>query len=296
MTTIRDALGQGTHTLAQAGQQRSISSAQPSLDAQVLLSQVLSVERATLYAHPGRVLTSEQEQQFLELLERRRQGEPVAYLIGQKEFYGLNFLVDRRVLIPRPETELVVDAALSVLRSMLDAGQTPIVADIGTGCGAIPIALAVHEPHLPYLYASDISADALDVARLNCQCHHVEQRVRLLHGDLLTPLPEAVDVLTANLPYVGTDEMEVLAPDVRAYEPHLAIFSGPHGLDLLQRLLVEAKQPGKLTRGAVLLLEIGYQQREPLTHFLHEIWPQAFVTFRKDYAGWDRVLEITLPA
>src|SRR5205823_3907553 len=137
--------------------------------------------------------------------------------------------------IPRPETELLVEAALKTCRQMLAAKRTPIVADIGTGSGVIPVTLAVLEPHLPYLYASDISADALNVAYLNCRRHHVEHRVRLLLGDLLVPLPEPIDILTANLPYVGIDEMAELAPDVRAYEPHLALFSGPKGLDLLRR-------------------------------------------------------------
>src|SRR6266446_3074556 len=289
MNTIRDILQQGARTLARHGQTSAL------LDAQVLLGHVLHVERATLYTYPQRVLTTEQEQQFLTLIERREHGEPVAYLTGHKEFYGLDFFVDPRVLIPRPETELLVETALDITQSMLGNGRAPMIADIGTGCGAIPIALAVQEPRLPYVYASDISAEALDVAHLNAQRHHVEQRLRLLQGDLLAPLPEPIDILTANLPYVGTDEMDLLAPDVRAYEPHLALFNSPQGLDLLYRLLTEAKQSDILVRGAVVLLEIGYQQREPLTRFIHALWPQATVTSKKDYAGWDRMLQITLP-
>ncbi len=288
MTTIQQALKQGTRTLTRAGQTNA------SLDAQVLLSHAMQVERSVLYAYPERMLTPEQEQQFLTLIERRSRGEPVAYLTGHKEFYGLDFLVDQRVLIPRPETELLVEAALNVCRQMLEAGRTPIVADIGTGSGIIPVTLAVLEPRLPYLYATDISTAALDVAYLNCQRHHVEHRVRLLLGDLLAPLPEPIDILTANLPYVGTDEMHELTPDVRAYEPHLALFSGPHGLDLLARFFIELQHSQKLAKGAVLLLEIGYRQREPLTSMLHEIWPQAALAFTKDYAGWDRVLQVTL--
>lgn len=288
MATIKDALDYGTNVLTKAGMENA------RLDAQVLLAHILGVERVTLYAYPERQLTDEQEQQFHLLLARREYGEPVAYLVGHKEFYGLDFLVDSQVLIPRPETELLVEAALSVLRQMFDAGRTPIVADIGTGSGAIPIALAVEEPRLPYLYATDISADALDVARLNCQRHHVEQRVRLLQGDLVAPLPEPVDVLTANLPYVGTNEMDVLTRDVRAYEPHLALFSGVHGLDLLYRFLREVRHISVLKERAVMVLEIGYQQRESLLPLLRELWPQAVVTFRKDYAGWDRVLQVNL--
>src|SRR6266496_4966140 len=288
MTTIHQALEQATLSLTHADQTNA------RLDAQVLLSRTLHTERSFLYAYPEHVLTPEQEQHYQSLIERRSRGEPVAYLTGHKEFYGLDFLIDKRVLIPRPETELLVEAALNACRKMFHAGRTPIVADIGTGSGVIPVALAVCEPHLPYLYASDISTDALDVAYLNCLRHHVEDRVRLLHGDLLAPLPEPIDILTANLPYVGTDELNDLAPDVRAYEPHLALFSGPNGLDLLRRFFMELHGSGKLAEGAVLLLEIGYRQREPLTSMLHEIWPQAQVTFTKDYAGWDRVLQVTL--
>jgi len=289
MTTIRDALEQGTAALTLVGQ-----TPKPRLDAQVLLSHVLDVERSTLYTYPERLLTAQQEQQFSQLIERRKLGEPIAYLTGHKEFFGLDFLVDRRVLIPRPETELLVEAALSIIHERLAGARVPVVADIGTGSGIIPITLAVQEPRLPYLYGSDISGDALAVARLNCQRHAVEQRIRLLQGDLLAPLPEPIDLLTANLPYVGTDEMEVLTPEVHAYEPHLALFSGHQGLDAMRRFFTEAQQPGKLKPGAILLLEIGYQQRELLSDLLPELWPHATVTFTKDYAGWDRLLQVSL--
>ncbi len=288
MTTIKDVLAQGTQQLAEADLQSA------RLDAQVLLAHVLGVERSTFYAYPEREVPSNQVAQFFQLIERRRQGEPVAYLVGHKEFYGLDFVVDPRVLIPRPETELLVEAALTQIQRKITATSLPVVADIGTGSGAIPITLAVEVPRLPYLYACDISPDALAVARLNCQRHHVENRVRLLQGDLLAPLPEPVDILTANLPYVGTEEMHALAPDVHAYEPHLALFSGPHGLALLERFCREAKQSGLLKPGAVLLLEIGYQQREPLTRLLLELWPQSTVTCMKDYAGWDRLIQVVL--
>ena len=286
MTTVQQTLEQGIALLTQAGQETA------RLDAQVLLGYVLGVERATLYAYPETRLTPEQERQFFTLIERRGRGEPVAYLVGHKEFYGLDFLVDRRVLIPRPETELLVETALSVCREKLDAGQLPIMADIGTGSGAIPITLAVQEPRLPYLYATDISTDALEVARLNCRRYHVEQRVRLLHGDLLAPLPEPVDVFTANLPYVGTNEMDILGADVRSYEPHLALFGGPDGLDVLQRLFLQTRQSRVAREGSVFLLEIGFRQREPLIEMVREVWPRAVVAFKKDFAGWDRLLQV----
>ena len=288
MTSIGDGLERGTQMLIQAGLQS------PRLDAQVLLGHVLCLERATLYAYPEREITAEQERQFLALIEQRVHGEPVAYLIKSKAFYGRDFFVDQRVLIPRPETELLVEAALAAIRCKIVAGQMPVVADIGTGSGIIPITLAAEETSLPYLYACDISADALDVAAINCQRHHVENRVRLLQGDLLTPLPEPVDVLTANLPYVGTDEIEDLAPDVHAYEPHLALFSGVQGLGLLQRFCQEVQQSCMLKSEGVMILEIGYRQCEPLTRLLHDLWPHSTIACHKDYAGWDRLLQITV--
>lgn len=266
----------------------------PRLDAQVLLSHILGKERVALLTYPERSLSEAQAEQFQRLVERRALREPVAYLTGHKEFYGLDFLVDRRVLIPRPETELLIDAALQIIRARLDAGRMPFVADIGAGSGAIPIVLAVTEPRLPYLYAVDLSQDALEVARLNCQRHHVSDRVRLLHGDLLAPLPEPVDIITANLPYVGDEEAALLAPDVITYEPRLALFSGPRGLDLLNRFFTETRQSDKLQAHAVLLLEIGYAQREPLTAIIQTLWPRAAVTVEQDYAGWDRLLKVEL--
>lgn len=288
MSTIGAVLKQGMQLLSQEGLQNA------RLDAQVLLAYALEVERTTLYAYPERALSPDQERLYLSLVERRSRGEPVAYLLGSKEFYGHTFQVDPRVLIPRPETELLIEAALSVVRRRLDAGEDCVVADIGTGSGAIPITLALEEPRLPYLYACDVSADALVVAHQNCQLHHVEERVRLLQGDLVAPLPEAVDLLLANLPYVGTSEKELLSSDVVDYEPHLALFGGPQGLDLLLRFCEETRKFAILKKKGGMILEIGYQQREPLVHLLRELWPEADVVSRQDYGGWDRIVQMTI--
>jgi release factor glutamine methyltransferase len=292
MTTIHAALNLATQRLTRARQAHHLPVENPRLDAQLLLCSVLDRERSYLYTYPEQELDTAQEARWQELLARRERNEPLAYIIGHKEFYGLDFVVDRRVLIPRPETELLVETALAICQRLLENGQSPLVADIGTSSGAIPISLAVQEPRLPYLYACDVSPDALAVARLNCQRRGVSERVRLLQGDLLEPLPEPVDLLLANLPYVGTKEQAAMSPDVLDYEPELALFSGPEGLDLLRRLLHEASQAGKLRAHAVLLLEIGYRQREALTRLAREIWPNADVSCLRDYAGWDRVLRI----
>ncbi|GHO87795.1 peptide chain release factor N(5)-glutamine methyltransferase [Dictyobacter formicarum] len=288
MTTLREALAQGAQVLARADIHGT------RLEAQVLLGEVLGMDRSRLLAYPEQVLTCEQEQLYHSYLQRRSAHEPVAYIVGHKEFYGLDFLVDQRVLIPRPETELLVEAALQEIDQRLARGITPVVADVGTGSGAIPISVVVAEPRLPYIYACDISSEALEVTRLNSERHHVTDRVRLLEGDLLAPLPEVVDVLLANLPYVGENESSDISVDVLGYEPHLALFSGPHGLDLLYRFCKDAHASGTLKKGGVMLLEIGYQQCEPLTRLLRELWPQAAIHCQKDYAGWDRLVHVRL--
>lgn len=289
MTTIKAALEQDIQTLARKQERQAAR-----LDAQILLAHVLDVNRSTFYAYPERELSPEQLAQFMALVQRRLQHEPIAYITGQREFYGRDFLVDSRVLIPRPETELLVEEALQTIRGKIAGGMLPVVADIGTGSGAIPVTLAVEEPHLPYLYACDISAAALEVARANSERYHVEQRIRFLQGDLLAPLPEPVDVLTANLPYVGTDEMAHMTSDVLVYEPHLALFSGPEGLHLLQRFCEQALHLHILKPAAVILLEIGYRQCEPLTNLLQTLFPHATVTCKQDYAGWNRLLCVEL--
>ncbi|GHO44946.1 peptide chain release factor N(5)-glutamine methyltransferase [Ktedonospora formicarum] len=291
MTTIREALLRGTQRLRGESEHAQGSER---LDAQILLGHVLDEPRTTLYAYPERELSAEDEERFMALIERRVRHEPVAYLVGQKEFYGREFFVDARVLIPRPETELLIETALTEIRSRLDAGQTPLVADIGAGSGIIPITLALEEPRLPLLYACDISPEALEVALINCQRHGVEERVTLRQGDLLQALPHPVDILVANLPYVGTDELPQMAPDVSEYEPHLALFSGPEGLGLLTRLCYQMSERAMLKPGGLCVLEIGYLQQEPLTNLLRTLWAQATITCIRDYAGWDRLLCIRL--
>ncbi|WP_052890008.1 peptide chain release factor N(5)-glutamine methyltransferase [Thermogemmatispora carboxidivorans] len=284
--TVGEALEWGRRLLQEAGQPAQ----EAGRDVQVLLGHVLAVERAALYAHPERELTATEWQRLAALLERRQRGEPVAYLLGHKEFFGLDLLVDRRVLIPRPETELLVEEVLAEARKRLRREEVPIVADIGTGSGAIVVALAVSEPRLPYLYACDSSAAALEVAQLNCQRHGVGQRVRLLLGDLAEPLPEPVDLLVANLPYVGTEERELLAPDVRDFEPAEALFAGPQGLALLERLLRQLHERPVLKERAMVFLEIGYRQREALEGLARRLWPGLRLTCRRDYAGQERFL------
>jgi release factor glutamine methyltransferase len=210
----------------------------------------------------------------------------VAYIVGHKEFYGLDLFVDNRVLIPRPETELLVERAIgiAVARSLC------LIADVGTGSGAIAVSLAVHLPQV-LVYATDASTRALEVAACNCRRHNVEDRVRLLQGHLLEPLPEPVDLIAANLPYVSQAELAQLPPEISRYEPREALNGGPDGLDYIRRLLARAGR--YLSLLGVILLEIGATQGKAVTALAKRHFPAAKVEIAKDYAGLDRVVMVS---
>ncbi len=279
----------------------------PKLDASVLLAHVVDVPRAVLLGFPERMLTPEQDTRYTDLIARRADGEPVAYLTGHKEFMGLDLLVDRRVLVPRPETELVVEAALAALMDRLGAlpdedEDAPagtvapvadlLAADIGTGSGAIAIALAALEPRIGRIYAVDISPDALDLARHNGDRRSVGDRVSWLAGDLLAPVPVPVDLIITNLPYVG-DAPDAAMPAVVKHEPHLALFGAEGGLGHIRRLIAQA--PAKLRPHGILALEFGYDQGEAVRDLLAAAFPAATITLGQDYAGWDRYAIARLP-
>jgi len=257
------------------------------LQAEILMRHALGLDRAGLFGQLERELTAEEEAAFWSLHQRRLHGEPIPYITGHQEFFGLDFYVDRRVLIPRPETELLVEKALELLKDH----PGPVIADVGTGSGAIAIALAQNLPSAR-LYAIDISSEALEVAALNCQRYEVSSRVQLLQGDLLEPLPEAVDLIVANLPYVGAAELKALDPQVER-EPRLALAGGGDGLDMIRRLLAQAA--GKLRRGGGLLLEMGLGQREALIRFVRGLFPEAQVEIFRDLGQIERAALIGLP-
>jgi release factor glutamine methyltransferase len=285
--TFGEALRTATHLLR--GRLASPVAATPQLDAQVLLAHVTGVSRALLLAYPDRALDASQAARFSELIARRLVGEPVAYLVGHREFLGLDLLTDARALIPRPETELLVEAALAWARERLmreTASQRLIAADIGTGSGAIALALAAHEPRIAPVYAVDVSDAALSLARENARRLALGERVRFLEGDLLEPLVEQVDLLLANLPYVAPRAASSLPPDVRRYEPAVALYAPDEGLALLRRFLVEA--PAHLRPGALVGVEFGFDQRDAVERMAREAFPAAAIRVGADYAGWDR--------
>lgn len=256
----------------------------PALDADLLLAHVLDVPKDALVAHPEIELTAAETTRYDALIAKRAAGVPVAYLRGFKEFYGLRFAVDERVLVPRPETEVLVDAVRSHA-----AGRALTIVDVGTGSGAIAVALAASEPQLRVI-ATDISSDALAVARTNAEANGA--RVEFRMGDLLAPITERVDVIAANLPYLrDTDLMDLadLTGDRAslAHEPRLATVAGPDGLVLVRR--ATADLPRVLGPSGAAFFECDPPQVEALVTLLA---PLGSVDVVRDLAGLDRVVRL----
>ncbi|MBN1161483.1 MAG: peptide chain release factor N(5)-glutamine methyltransferase [Dehalococcoidales bacterium] len=256
-----------------------------SIESEVLLRHVLGIDRARLLASLDADISPEQRQLFMKLIARRSKGEPTAYITGHREFYGLDFRVNRHVLIPRPETELLVDKAISLCR---ENGYLKI-ADIGTGCGAIAVSMAVNLPSVT-IYATDIYTEAVETARQNGVNHSTEDRMTFLRGDLLEPLPEPVDMIIANLPYVRQRDIPDKGP--LSYEPAEALNGGEKGLDKIGGLCSGAGN--KLKANGTLILEIGQGQGEAVKGILHKYFPSAEIKIEKDLAGIERMATIRL--
>jgi release factor glutamine methyltransferase len=275
----REALARARDILTKSGIEDA------SLEGEVLARHVLDIDRAQLYSDLDLKLSPEQEKSLYRLLERRSRGEPSAYITGHREFYGLDFKVDPRVLIPRPESELLVELAVDLARG----NSIKKIADIGTGCGAIAVSLAVHLPEAS-VYATDISPGALEVARTNCQRHGVAERVKLLCGDLLEPLEESVDMAVANLPYVRERDLRKNA--ALGFEPMVALDGGKDGLDKIKKLRLQAGK--RLKRGGYLLLEIGEGQAPAVSALWRKTFPETAIEVHKDLAGKARAVSLCL--
>ena len=258
--TLRDALTYGSDQLQRNPDLR----ADAARDAALLLRYALGISHAAQLADPERELTPAQQAAFDALVQRRLANEPIQYITGEQEFYGLALRVTSAVLIPRPETEQLVEAVLAEL----DPTQPVRILDVGTGSGAIAIALAYHLPHAR-ITAVDLSTAALEVAASNAAHHGLAGRIRFVQSDLLDARPPdelPFDVIVSNPPYVPTADRASLHPQVRDHEPAAALFAGPDGLDVYRRLIPQARTA--LRPNGLLALEIGQGQREAIASLL----------------------------
>ena len=254
------------------------------LEAEALLAHVLQVSRTQILAHPERPLTAEEELAVSEVSRRRLDREPLAYITGRREFFGIDLMVNPSVLIPRPETETLVEIALKVAGEFPGGPELSAV-DVGTGSGAIAVALAAHLPTVR-IVAVDSSPSALAVAEANAEMHGVADRITFVEGDLLTPIGGNVDLVVANLPYVPSDELSGLSPEVQR-EPREALDGGEDGLGLVRRLMHQAQHV--ISGDGVILLEMDPRQADALHRLGESLFPGSEISISKDLAGLDRV-------
>jgi release factor glutamine methyltransferase len=281
--TLTQALQQSAHILSAKGIEDNY------IEARMLLGHITKLPPVQIYTQTEQTLSQEQERTLHRLVRRRLSREPAAYIVNRREFYGIDFYVDSRVLIPRPETELLVDAALEFLKDEAYLPSPLLIADIGTGCGAIAVSLALNLPQSK-IYATDISYSALEVARLNCEYHEVTKQVTLLQGNMLEPVPEPVVLIAANLPYVRSSELENLSPEITRFEPRTAIDGGKNGLQCISQLLQRIQ--GKISPQGCLLLEIGQNQEQDVINLIHSSLNKVNFTFIPDLNGINRVVKI----
>lgn len=267
---------------------------QPRLDAELLLAHVLGIERIMLYTGFDRVLDDEQLSRFRAFVRERAAGCPAKYILKRCEFYSLSLAVDSRVLIPRPETELLVERALAILAAR-ETAEFPLVVEIGVGSGAISIALAASFPNAAYV-ATDVSTQALEVARANAAAHSLDARIEFIAGDLFDPLATMglegrVDLIVSNPPYISEEEFKALPREIRNYEPACALVAGPEGTEVHIRILDSAAS--FLAPGGVLLMEIDPAQRARLEAEVGERPQYSKPLFHRDFARLDRVIEVS---
>lgn len=312
MPTIHDAYLFGREHLAAAG------STEAAIEAEVLLRHALRVDRAGLFTRWEQPVPAEAWIHYRRLLDDRATGRPVPYVVGEREFMGMSFAVDERVMIPRPETELLVEFVMTVLKAQpyqtteiahRGSGSSQhgfersgregdiSVVDVGTGSGCIAVSLARMLPRVT-IYAIDVSRDALDVARLNAARHGVEDRVELLHGDLLGPLPPSLEgriaAIVSNPPYVPMGQRDALPREIREFEPAGAVFMDGDGSGLHRRLVTEA--PRWLRRGGLLAMEVGADQADAVASIMRGVGKFASIRTLPDYAGIPRVVAGELTA
>lgn len=287
--TVNEALQAGTRRLRAAG----IESA--ALDMSLLIAEAIGCDRMGIYLNYDRPLGANERKRLRTLFDRRMKREPIAYILGRREFHGLSVEVNSSVLIPRPETEHLVESAIAYLKTEMaqphatgEPAQPPsaVIADIGTGSGAIAVAVAHAIPNCRII-ATDVSADALELARRNAYRHAVADRIDFRLGSLFDPIHELLDAILSNPPYVAETDRATLAPDVIDYEPHGALFSGRDGLDCIRELIAQA--PGHLKPGGLLLIEIGAGQSLAVESLLAQTGAFESIQFIQDYSYIPRI-------
>jgi release factor glutamine methyltransferase len=303
MPNVREAYLQGVELLRASG------SAEPAIEAEVLLRHALQWNRTVLYTRWETLIEPEPFARYQELLEVRGSGRPVSYILGEREFMGLTFAVDERVMIPRPETELLVEFVIETFKkpagvgsrepgrdnraddSRLPPPDSRLLVDVGTGSGCIAVSLAHYLPQAQ-LYATDISAAALQVAAGNARRHGVASRVVFLEGDLLTPLPQNllghVDGIVANPPYVPVSEAPVVAREIREFEPAVAVFVSGEGTAVHDRLIEHA--PRWLRSGGLLALEVAAGQAHRVLEAVTRSGQYTAIQVAPDLSGIERVV------
>lgn len=285
VTTVREALQAGERVLRRAG----VESAR--LDAELLLGNALAAERKELYLKPDRPLDEDARRRFEDLLLRRGGREPLAYILGEKEFWSLDFVVTPDVLVPRPETELLVETGLNILARRRAGAR---VLELGTGSGAVAVSLAKERSDLA-IHATDLSPAALKIARLNATRHGVAPRIGFLAGDLFEPVRGAkagFELVVFNPPYIAAHEMDHLPPEVREWEPKPALFGGVDGLDFYRRIVREA--PLHLVEEGVVALEIGAGMAQAVAAVFADAGRYKTSVVHRDLAGRDRVVTAQL--
>jgi len=277
--TIRKALETGRKTLS--------ASPSPALDTRLILEYVLDTSHSYIIAHDETIMSPTQEYRFLSLLERARNGEPIPYLVGKTNFYGLEIKVTPSVLIPRPETEQLVNLALEWIARPSRRQRQPLIVDVGTGSGCIALALASALP-LTRIEATDVSKAALEVAEENARALGLENRVDFYNGQYLNPIVDEPDLIVANLPYIADHEWTTLAVGVKWHEPDVALRGGSDGMDGIRQLLAQAGN--RLAPGGAIILEIGWKQGEAAKLLAKSTFPSAQSDVKKDLSGHDRVV------
>ncbi len=280
--TCLEVLNQAVEKLRSEGVDR------PRTNAELLLGAVLNVPKIELYLDRNLILTSQQIEKYSYFIQERISGRPLQYIIGSTEFYGLEFKVNESVLIPRPETETLVEEMIERLKNH----PSPKIIDIGTGSGAIAISLAKNL-NSAYIFATDISADALNVAKDNARMNKAEDQIEFLFGDLFEPLQNRqlegkIDCVVSNPPYLSQEEFDHLPKDVRDYEPVVALKSGQEGISFHKRIIEGAVD--FLKRDGILSLEMGLGQARQVAAFLEEFDKFKHVEIKKDLGGIERIV------